>query len=166
MYGYIYMIINKVNDKTYIGQRKSNKFCHEDKYMGSGKLLIKAIKKYDKENFEKLLVQYVETKEEADEQEIFWIAHYRERGMAQYNIADGGHGDNGNSHKIGWHHSEETKRKMSNSHIGIFRGREPWNKGIPNLRCKGSHWYNNGTISVRAFECPNGFIPGRLAVQK
>lgn len=161
MYGYIYMIINKVNDKTYIGQRESKKFCHQDKYMGSGKLLKKAFKKYGKENFEKLLVQYIETKEEADKQEIFWIAHYRERGMAQYNIADGGHGSNGNSHRVGWHHSEETKRKISNSHIGIFRGREPWNKGE-----KGRHWYNNGIEEKMTFECPIGWKEGRLNKNK
>lgn len=40
MYGYIYLIINKVNGKTYIGQHKSNKYWYEDKYMGSGKNLL------------------------------------------------------------------------------------------------------------------------------
>lgn len=39
----------------------------------------------------------------------------------------------------GKHHSEETKRKMS-----------------------GRHWYNNGEISVKAKECPDGFVKGRL----
>ena len=27
---------------------------------------------------------------------------------------------------------------------------------------KGKHWYNNGTKNVQAFECPLGFVPGRL----
>ena len=31
---YIYLIVNKVNGKTYIGQRKSLKEWYEDKYLG------------------------------------------------------------------------------------------------------------------------------------
>lgn len=42
---YIYLIVNKVNFKTYIGQRKSDKKWNEDPYMGSGKLLKLAQKK-------------------------------------------------------------------------------------------------------------------------
>lgn len=92
MYGYIYMIVNKINGKTYIGQRKFNGEWYEDKYMGSGKRLKCTKKHYGIENFEKFLVQYVKTKEEADKQEKFWISEYRKRGKAEYNIANGGEG--------------------------------------------------------------------------
>lgn len=140
MYGYIYMTVNKINGKTYIGQHKSMKFCHQDKYMGSGKNIKRAFKKYGIENFEKLLVQYVETKEEADKQERFWIAHYRERGMAQYNITNGGEG------VFGLKHSEKSRIKMSEAqkehysslteeerklrYGSAHKGKAPWNKGI------------------------------------
>jgi len=46
--------------------------------------------------------------------------------------------------------SEETRRKMSEV-----------KKGKPNIT-KGSHYFNNGKINVRAKECPEGFVPGRL----
>lgn len=59
MYGYIYLIINKVNGKTYIGQHKSNKYWYEDRYMGSGKNLFCAYNKYGKE---KLLVKTIRKK--------------------------------------------------------------------------------------------------------
>ena len=39
---YIYLIVNKVNGKTYVGQHKSSKEWYNDGYMGSGKLLKKA----------------------------------------------------------------------------------------------------------------------------
>ena len=49
----------------------------------------------------------------------------------------------GNKHFLGKKHSEETKKKMSKAK-------------------KGTHWFNNGKICIRAKECPQGFIPGRL----
>ena len=52
----------------------------------------------------------------------------------------------------GMQHSEESLRKMSESHKG-----HPPTKGS-----KGMHWYNNGTINVYTYECPEGFVKGRL----
>lgn len=49
----------------------------------------------------------------------------------------------GNHYWEGKHHSEEAKRKISEAN-------------------KGNHWYNNGTKSVKAKICPEGFVPGRL----
>lgn len=51
-------------------------------------------------------------------------------------------------------YSEDTKRKMSNSH----KGKNMWTKG--------KHWYNNGVECVTAFECPEGFVPGRIYRRK
>lgn len=110
---YIYLIVNKVNGKTYVGQHKSNNW--QDCYMGSGTLLRRAMKKYDKESFEKFLIQYCNSKEEADRAEVFWIAEYRKRGKAEYNIADGGASG---SPARGYRFSEEQKRRMSEKRKG------------------------------------------------
>ncbi len=71
---------------------------------------------------------------------------------------------------LGKHHSEETKRKMSEAQKGI---KKP-HKGIPrseecrrkiaeaNRRRKGTfYWFNNGITNIRADKCPEGFKPGR-----
>ena len=120
---YIYLIVNNVNGKTYVGQHKSSKEWYEDKYMGSGTLLKKAKLKYGIENFEKFLIQYCYSKEETNKAERFWIAEYRSRGKAEYNLANGGDGGNGDANK-GKHRSEETKRKLSEVHKGKLHSEE------------------------------------------
>ena len=104
------MIVNKVNGKTYVGQHKSDNW--QDKYMGSGTYLKRAKRKYGIKNFEKFLIQYCNTQEEANKAEIFWIAEYRKRGKAEYNIAAGGEGSSG------WKCSEETRKKLSEAKKG------------------------------------------------
>ena len=71
-----------------------------------------------------------------------------------------------NKHALGYHHSEETRKKISEAHKDKPRSEETRNKigsavkGNTNVR--GRHWYNNGKISKRAYECPDGFVPGRI----
>ena len=48
------------------------------------------------------------------------------------------------------HHSEETCKKISEAN----KGKNHWTKG--------TNWYNNGVKSIRAKECPKGFVKGRL----
>ena len=59
----------------------------------------------------------------------------------------------------GKHHTEETKRKLSE----VKKGKPSWNKGLK-LGTNGTHWYNNGKINVKAKECPEGFVKGRLYI--
>lgn len=66
---YIYKIINKLNGKWYIGKHNGS----DHSYMGSGKLLKQAYKKYGVENFEKVILETCSTYEELDLKEIEWI---------------------------------------------------------------------------------------------
>lgn len=85
-YYLIYAIVNKVNNKIYIG-------CHvtsdlEDGYMGSGKLIKLAIAKYGLENFNKEILIYCENIEEMFILEKNIILQLE----PEYNIYEGGKG--------------------------------------------------------------------------
>lgn len=136
------MIVNKLDGRTYVGKRKSSKKWFEDKYMGSGCHLKNSQKKYGIENFEKFLIEYTYSEEDACKKEVFWIAEYRKRGKAEYNFDDGGRPSSHNKGKkfstyvrqnmskakkgkpTPWLHTSEVIQKISESH----KGQVPWNK--------------------------------------
>ena len=66
--GIIYKTINLINNKIYIGQDSKNR----NYYLGSGKLIKRAIKKYGIENFKKEVIEEC-SKENANERETYWI---------------------------------------------------------------------------------------------
>ena len=89
---YIYKIINKINNKIYIGQ--SEKDVNVE-YIGSGKILLKAIKKYGKANFNKEIIETCDSKEQLNEREKHWIKFYNSNNRKiGYNISIGGDGGN------------------------------------------------------------------------
>lgn len=56
--------------------------------------------------------------------------------------------------------SEDHRRKISEALKGKPKSEEHRRK-LSAVR-KGKHWFNNGTTNTQAFECPEGFVPGRL----
>ena len=91
---YVYEITNLVNGKKYIGKRSCKCPIEDDKYMGSGILISKAIKKYGKENFRKDILEICNSEEMAFEREKYWIKHYNAVESREfYNIKDGGEGN-------------------------------------------------------------------------
>ena len=116
MKGYIYLTTNLINNKKYIGQKKSTYF-KGNKYLGSGIRLKEAIKKYGKENFKVELLEEINSLEDLDIAEKSWIEKYNAVESDDfYNLSDGGqHGWNGfTGHK----HTEETKSNMSKNRTG------------------------------------------------
>ena len=70
---YIYRITNNLNNKVYIGKRTSKVPPDKDtNYLGSGKLIKRAIEKYGKENFTKEIVEIC-TKESLSNREKYYI---------------------------------------------------------------------------------------------
>jgi hypothetical protein len=62
MHFYLYEIRNNINSKIYVGVHKTKVL--DDGYMGSGKIITRAIEKYGVENFTKTILETFETQEE------------------------------------------------------------------------------------------------------
>lgn len=59
--------------------------------------------------------------------------------------------------------SAEARNKMSEAAKGKKLSEET-KKKIGAAK-KGTSWFNNGKINIRAKECPDGFVPGRLLIK-
>lgn len=150
----IYETTNNINGKKYIGKHATKNI--DDGYLGSGELLVKAIKKYGKENFSRKIIKYCKNENEMNREEQNIVTEQIVMSENYYNIAKGGQGGNislfksnpryeqiiekmSRSQKIikdkkrkitielhknkkvgmyGKNHTEETKRKMSDSAKG------------------------------------------------
>lgn len=106
---YVYEITNLINGKKYIGKRSCKCPIEDDKYMGSGVYLLRAIKKYGIDNFKKRIIKTFLTEEDAyffEKEEISKVnADINDR---YYNIAMGGKGG-----ICGLNVSEETRKRLS-----------------------------------------------------
>lgn len=113
---FIYMLLNKINGKVYVGQtvRDVNaRLCEYRKASRSKnprQAIYVAINKYGWENFEAFVLDRASSREELDLLEQHWIAHYGCVAPKGYNLTTGGKGNG--------HLSEETKRKISASKKG------------------------------------------------
>ena len=92
----IYKTTNLINGKFYVGKDSKN----NPDYYGSGNLIIKAIKKYGKENFNKEILEECASNEELSKRERYWVTELDARNKKiAYNIAEGGDGgDNLSGH--------------------------------------------------------------------
>lgn len=91
MYGYIYLTTNKINNKKYIGKHKSAEF--DKKYIGSGTVLLEAIKHYGIENFNTEILECCDTLDELNAREFYYISiNDAVKSKEYYNLKDGGEG--------------------------------------------------------------------------
>lgn len=121
---YFYKTTCTINGKFYYG---SGQF---ENYLGSGKYLIRAIKKYGKENFVTEKLRFFSSREEAFEFEDRFLRLYKiSENTNSYNLKNAGLGSSGiihteesrrkRSEKLkGRKFSEETRKKMSESKKG------------------------------------------------
>lgn len=93
---YIYRITNLVNGNIYIGKHIQNNY-KIDKYLGSGNLIRKAIKKYGSLNFKKEILSYHSNDKDLSTAEAQAITESMVLDPMYYNLKPGGtgfsHGD-------------------------------------------------------------------------
>jgi len=82
----IYKITNTINHKYYIGMHKTKKL--DDGYMGSGKLIRRAIEKYGVDNFTKEILYIFDNEDDMRNKEKELVI----LGEMCYNLCDGGLG--------------------------------------------------------------------------
>ena len=88
-YHYFYKITNKINGMFYYGIHSTNNL--DDGYMGSGKRLHYAYKKYGKENFVKEIIKFFDTFEELSNYEEIIVNEKLLNDPKCYNLIKGGY---------------------------------------------------------------------------
>lgn len=131
----IYKITNKINGKIYIGQttRSLQHRWQQHCWISSRcSCLNKAIHKYGKENFTVEQIDVACDIDELNMKEQYWIEYYDCIAPKGYNLTSGGEGyivceetrrklsivNRGRRPFLGKHHTEETRKKMSESSKG------------------------------------------------
>lgn len=114
---YIYKITNLLNNKFYIGKH-TQKIGKIDNYYGSGNIIKSAVKKYGIKNFKKEIISFHDTWCLAYMAEKLVLPENVVNNKQCYNMKPGGLGG------AGLIRSEETKQKISKSHIGKTKTKE------------------------------------------
>jgi hypothetical protein len=125
----VYRTTNLVNSKYYIGVHKT--FVPNDSYLGSGKLLKRAIAKYGEENFRKEVLFQYDNAEEAFKKE-FELVEAAKPDKFCYNLRQGGSGG------FDW----INRKRLNNSADNAKKGGEASKRGFllsPKRQAQATH---------------------------
>lgn len=115
MYAYyiLYCTVNLINGKLYVGAHCTN--CLNDGYLGSGKLLHHAIKKYGRDNFVRVNLEYFNNADDLFLRENQLVNKNIVDSDEFYNIALGGTGSSilNNRKPFSGPHTPRAKKKLS-----------------------------------------------------
>jgi hypothetical protein len=160
MYYIVYKISNTINNKIYVGYHSTVNI--NDDYLGSGKHILNAIKKYGSHNFKKEILYVFPNKEEALLKEAEIVNKEFVNRKDTYNLKLGGEGgweyinnliknDDSFREKI-YLKMGETLKQMYALNIlnksgenNPMYGKSPWNKGISlSIETRNKISQNNG----------------------
>src|SRR5574343_2808 len=119
IYGIIYKVTNKINNKSYIGETTATLKRRKSQHKYSAKnnkykcVFHDAIRKYGWDNFKWTEIYQCNSSKELDEKEMYFIKEYNTFAPNGYNLTIGGNG------KSGYKWTDETRQKQ----IEIKKGR-------------------------------------------
>lgn len=154
MYYYLYRITNKVNGRFYIGVHKTNNL--EDGYMGSGKIIQQAIKKYGIDNFEKEIIEFFNNEKEMMDKEIEIVNEEFLKRDEVYNLKRGGFGGFDYINKLGLNRTPEILAKRGDSIKKSYIGK---NISGENSKSYGKH-HTDKTKSIISEKRKEFFLSG------
>lgn len=153
---YVYKTINKISGKYYIGRHQTKNVINN--YFGSGIALNEAIKKYNKENFEKQFLGFYSSFEESVKAEQILVNEDFVSLKDNYNCVVGGLGNWQNIGLVNGRNAYFLKRKtdkvfnksvtdkMVKHHIGSKRSEKT--KQLFSIQRKGKIPKNKGCIYI------------------
>lgn len=110
-YHIVYRTVNLINGKFYYGVHSTNDL--RDGYLGSGKILKRAVSKYGKDNFDTEVIRHFDDRHSAVMFERALVSAKEVMDGECYNLRVGGYGAGIENPFYGRVHTDETKRKMS-----------------------------------------------------
>lgn len=133
VYGVVYLITNLINGKQYVGQTIKKVSYRFNEHARANTLIGKAIRKYGRENFKIKVLEKCYSYDELNAAEMKWIKKLNTKDPNGYNKTDGGEGilnpatstreklaqaGMGNKHALGRKHTEDEKRRISETQKG------------------------------------------------
>lgn len=143
---YVYKITNTINGKWYIGKRKHHS-PHNDRYMGSGKLIKLAIKKYGKNIFTKEIIEIFATNNDAAKLEAILVTKDDIKSNMTYNMHEGGHGGFAHLNDGSFNHIDRAKRGALKS-----TGNQHHNWGMYNFKVNTNHQKRASILGLNALK--------------
>ena len=142
----VYKITNLVNGKVYIGKHQTKYL--DDNYMGSGKLIKAAIKKYGLENFKKEILHVFETEDEMNKKEAELVTEEFIASGISYNLCSGGNGGFGYINTNGLAFGKNVKESNSKGGIRGIRVLHEMYKTNPSKTFEILHRMNRGNSII------------------
>ena len=152
----IYQITNTLDGKIYIGKHQTRKL--DDGYMGSGKLIKRAVAKHGVENFRKEILFQFHTEAEMNAKEAELVTEEFCSRSDTYNLCPGGRGGFGYINTLP--RSDGWKRKISERHGKSHVTN--WAK----MKRVGDIWITDGCANAKIRKCDSIPIGWRKGITK
>ena len=152
-HNYFYRTTNQINWHYYFGIHSTDDL--EDGYIGTGTLLKRAIKKYGKQNFVKIIIADYSTRKEASDHEKLAVTMVQVECDECYNLKTGG------LNEATFKHTPEARKKISDAQIGKPSGRKGF-KHSEETKLKMKQWWIDNPMSMKDREKVSKTFKGRI----